>query len=94
MRELENLVQRSAVLCAEPVLQAEDLLFETQAEVTEENDELLSLDEEIRRCEQRVISRALRLTGGNRQEAAARLEVSPRTLRHKVARLREEGALL
>lgn len=95
VRELENLVQRSAVLCAEPVLQADDLLFELPtAEVSDDSNEVLSLDEEIRRCEQRVISRALRLTGGNRQEAAARLDVSPRTLRHKVARLREDGALL
>lgn len=92
VRELENLVQRSAVLCSDQILDADDLLFEVvSVDRKSQTDSLLSLDEEVRRCEQRVIARALALTGGNRQEAAARLEVSPRTLRHKIARLREEG---
>lgn len=95
VRELENLIQRSAVLCAEPVLDAQDLLFEVVApDAAEKSEALLTLEEEVRRCEQTAIARALALTGGNRQEAAARLDVSTRTLRHKIARLREEGLAL
>ena len=90
VRELENLIQRSAVMCSESVLDADDLLFEVVApEESEQTNELLSLEEEVKRCEKRCIARALALTGGNRQEAAARLDVSPRTLRHKIARLRQ-----
>lgn len=95
VRELENLIQRSAVLCAQDTIDADDLLFEVLAHNPAENtEETLSLDEGMRRHEQKLISRALALTGGNRQEAAARLDVSPRTLRHKIARLRAEGAEL
>ena len=91
VRELENLIQRSAVMCSESVLDADDLLFEVVApEESEQTKEILSLEEEVKRCEKRCIARALALTGGNRQEAAERLDVSPRTLRHKIARLRED----
>jgi len=93
VRELENLVQRSAVLCTGAVITADDLLFEIVAPGQDKADEHpLSLEEEMRRFEQKMIARALSITGGNRQEAAARLAVSPRTLRHKIARLREEGS--
>ncbi len=92
VRELENLIQRSAVLCAESVIDAGDLLFEVvPQDAAGLSGNLLSLEEEVRRCEQQVITRALALTGGNRQEAAVRLDVSTRTLRHKIARLRDEG---
>ena len=95
VRELENLIQRSAVLCAETVLGAEDLLFEVvTTDAPDPSDSLLSLEDEVRRCEQQAIARALALTGGNRQKAAARLDVSTRTLRHKIARLRDEGLAL
>ena len=41
--------------------------------------------------EMRRIVEALRLTGGNRKLAAQNLAVSPRTLRYKLARIRESG---
>ena len=93
VRELENLIQRSAVMCIDSVLDASDLLFEVSATKTQdESEELLTLEAQVWRCEKRAIARALALSGGNRQEAAARLDVSPRTLRHKLARVREETA--
>ncbi len=93
VRELENLVQRSAVMCIDSVLDTADLLFEVSATpAKEEPEELLTLEAQVWRCEKRAIAKALALSGGNRQEAAARLDVSPRTLRHKLARVREESA--
>lgn len=51
-----------------------------------------SLEEDLRSREREVIFEALRADGGSREAAALRLGISPRTLRHKLARLREEGA--
>lgn len=51
-----------------------------------------SLEDDLKAREQEVIFEALRTGGGNREAAAHRLGISPRTLRHKLARMREEGA--
>ena len=108
VRELTNLVQRAAVLSDGSVIEVEHLLFEAEparvasvemplaagtADVTaDEAPPVVSLEEDLRAREREVIFEALRTGGGSREAAAARLGISPRTLRHKLARLREEGA--
>ena len=57
-----------------------------------ESPQVVSLEEDLRAREREVIFEALRSGDGSREAAAARLGISPRTLRHKLARIREEGA--
>ena len=52
----------------------------------------VSLEEDLKAREREVIFEALRSGDGSREAAAQRLGISPRTLRHKLARMREEGA--
>ena len=49
------------------------------------------LDEKVRSHEEQLILNALRVEQGSRKDAAARLGISPRTLRYKLARMRELG---
>ena len=49
------------------------------------------LDEDLKGREHRLIQEALRAEGGNRQRAAEKLGISPRTLRYKLARMRDQG---
>ena len=49
------------------------------------------LSDSCRAAERDLILDALRTDNGNRQAAAKRLGISPRTLRYKLARLREAG---
>lgn len=49
------------------------------------------LEQTLQSQESRVILNVLRESGGRRKEAAERLGISPRTLRYKLARLRESG---
>jgi two-component system response regulator FlrC len=49
------------------------------------------LADSLELAEQALILEALRLGNGNRQQAATKLGISPRTLRYKLARLREMG---
>ncbi|WP_026296516.1 sigma-54-dependent Fis family transcriptional regulator [Thioalkalivibrio sp. ALJ2] len=49
------------------------------------------LEQTLQTQESRVILNVLRESGGRRKEAAERLGISPRTLRYKIARLRESG---
>ncbi len=49
------------------------------------------LEQTLQTQESRVILNVLRESGGRRKEAADRLGISPRTLRYKLARLREHG---
>ncbi len=50
-----------------------------------------TLEEELKSREYRRILETLAHVGGNRKEAAARLGISSRTLRYKLARMRQEG---
>jgi two-component system response regulator FlrC len=71
---------------------ADDLVFEDVSEtgtVPVLSDSMLQDD--LKKREYRVIAEALQADGGNRSAAAARLGISPRTLRYKLARMREEG---
>ena len=46
---------------------------------------------DLRNREQELILEALAAGNGSRKTAAERLGISPRTLRYKLARMREEG---
>ena len=59
-------------------------------EVSDENPTPM-LEQTLQTQEGRVILNVLRESGGRRKEAADRLGISPRTLRYKLARLREHG---
>jgi two-component system, response regulator FlrC len=49
------------------------------------------LGDDLRQREYEIIMNTLRLEGGSRKNTAERLGISARTLRYKIARLREEG---
>jgi two-component system, response regulator FlrC len=53
-----------------------------------------ALADSLEQAEQEIILEALREGNGNRQQAAQKLGISPRTLRYKLARLREQGVSL
>ncbi|WP_274521671.1 sigma-54 interaction domain-containing protein [Ectothiorhodospira variabilis] len=52
------------------------------------------LGDNLRSREEQLILDALRVEDGSRKDAAARLGISPRTLRYKLARLREAGVAI
>jgi two-component system response regulator FlrC len=106
VRELDNLLQRALILVNGPVIGPEHIQFELMNEVLDllptgnAHDEPIeeqvqttapaSLARSLDQTEKELILEALR-TGSGRREVAERLGISPRTLRHKLARLREAG---
>ncbi len=99
VRELENVVQRAMILRAGNVLSEVDFSFEESpassideplvAQELQENNG--SLEDDLRATEQNLIMDAIRAEGGSKQGAAERLGISPRTLRYKLARFREDS---
>ncbi len=92
VRELDNLLQRALILVAGPVIEAEHLIFEAPmplgaAPVTGAP----PLADRLEQTERDVILDALRAANGSRRVVAERLGISPRTLRYKLARLRDAG---
>ncbi|MDA8362264.1 MAG: sigma-54 dependent transcriptional regulator [Gammaproteobacteria bacterium] len=103
VRELDNVMQRALILHAGDRVEAQDLRFEpvaatTMGAATEQESAQGagpdSLGEDLRSHERNLILDALKAGMGSRKEAAARLGISPRTLRYKLARLREEGVVI
>ena len=93
VRELENLIQRTLILLSGDTLCANDLRIEdTRATGPALAD--CMLQDDLKKHEYRVIADALQADEGNRGAAAARLGISPRTLRYKLARMREDGIRL
>jgi two-component system response regulator AtoC len=86
VRELENAIERAAVLTNAASLHAGDLRPEATpvAEAAAADGE--SLDAVVAAAERQAITEALRATNGNRREAATRLGVSLRTLFYKLDR--------
>ncbi len=95
VRELENVVQRALILRTAPgSIDGDAIVVERGDEAAEPRPPAAShaggLDAGLRDREGELILRALRAEG-SRKQAAARLGISPRTLRYKLARLREAG---
>jgi two-component system response regulator FlrC len=102
VRELDNLLQRALILVNGPVIEPEHIQFELLSEALQgitlpapvpseaPQPAAASLASSLNETEKDLILEALR-TGNGRREAAERLGISPRTLRHKLARLREAG---
>jgi len=95
-RELDNVIQRALILCDTPEIGPDDLSFEIEPERKPVVNESASgqLSEDLRSVEEQMILDALRDGAGSRKNAAARLGISQRTLRYKIARLRDAGVAI
>lgn len=105
VRELDNVMQRALILANGPVIEAAHIRLETDDVFPEQGasqtqGETLArarrcpdapLARSLENAERDLILDALRSGNGNRQLAAKRLGISPRTLRYKLAKLRESG---
>ncbi len=95
VRELDNLMQRALVLATGETIDASDLAFEdAPAELSAVEDggaDEPGLQKNLEDKEFQLIVDALEETGGHKGRAAESLGISPRTLRYKLARMRERG---
>lgn len=99
VRELDNVIQRALILQTGPQVTEHDILLEdlpfvpsialddhTELPVSDSN-----FKSELHQQEHKLILATLRACDNKRKEAAARLGISDRTLRYKLARMREHG---
>lgn len=91
VRELENLLQRSMIMLAGAEIKASDLAFEEiDLSIQEDGD----LSEGLKNREFQLIVDAMKTNDGRRSDVAEALGISPRGLRYKLARMREEGVAI
>ncbi len=99
VRELENVIQRALILCDGYTLKRADLHFE----VDDPEDESVvflsqtsesSLNNDLKEKEFDLIANALQETRGSKKEASEVLGISPRTLRYKLAKMREQNIFI
>ncbi len=96
VRELDNMMQRALILKTGSCIQLKDLSLESDVDmvtsvVRVDTDEQESLGDGLKMQEYKLITEALK--SGSRKAAAEKLGISPRTLRYKLARMRDEGVL-
>jgi len=100
VRELENVVQRALILHQGALIEAEDLMLpelnrqEDDACLVDElesQDDVGLLDHDLRQREVDVIVSTLKMMQGSKKKTAEKLGISARTLRYKLAKLREMG---
>jgi two-component system, response regulator FlrC len=99
VRELDNVMQRALILRHGPGVDATSIRLETVGAGDRgmgiispaASDHGHVLDQGLRSREEQMILGALHAERGSRKDAAARLGISPRTLRYKLARLRDAG---
>ena len=103
VRELDNVIQRALILRRGHDVDAASIRFENvgpgdgPAACEDPAPTRIPggvLGQDLRSREEQLILDALRAERGRRKEVAARLGISPRTLRYKLARLREAGVAL
>ncbi|NJD06002.1 MAG: sigma-54-dependent Fis family transcriptional regulator [Methylococcaceae bacterium] len=98
VRELDNVMQRALVFANGSQIVPDDLMFEEgeglapcDGNPTPPMDQPEGLLEGRRVAEEKIILETLRDANGSRKGAAERLGISQRTLRYKIARMRDAG---
>ncbi len=99
VRELENVIQRALILCDGKKIVADDLQFEFEESEDEAVHSLSiisdsSLNNDLKVKEFDLIVNALRESNGSKKGASEVLAISPRTLRYKLAKMRELNILI
>ena len=93
VRELRNIIHRAVVLGNKPVLDAEDLPADLDNARPLARPAGVEVGRSIDEVERELILKTLESTGWNKTQAARILQVTPRTLRNKLGRYRQEGLL-
>lgn len=91
VRELENLIQRALILADGDSIGVQQLMFEGEPGQLPLQLSEGVLNDGLRDVEAQIIIETLKEQGGSRKKAAERLGISPRTLRYKMARMRDTG---
>lgn len=99
IRELDNLMQRALILHDQQIIQEQDLCIEEASEPSALPDRRAAvaggrLPEDLRSVEEQMILDALETGRGSRKKVAEKLGISERTLRYKIARMREAGVAI
>ena len=109
VRELDNVLQRALILHKDNVIDAQDIMCEQEYRssvnsnievemvpstvAVRDEPALETLDKDLKRTEHKKIIDVLKNCMGNRKVAAETLGISPRTLRYKLARMRDDGVV-
>ncbi|AWB67368.1 sigma-54-dependent Fis family transcriptional regulator [Saccharobesus litoralis] len=98
VRELDNVIQRALILATGTQISEMDILLEADTAMTEpvvietpEEEKPERLGDEIQKQEQQIILDTLVAFHGKRNLVADKLGISPRTLRYKIAKMRDQG---
>ena len=106
VRELDNVIQRSLILCVGDEITAQDIIIEhleplaAQPTITSAVEPLATnsqnngadmLGNELKQQENQIIIDTLSACNGSRKAVAEKLGISPRTLRYKLAKIRDMG---
>lgn len=92
VRELENVIQRSLIMLQGNEITVGDLVIEdAPGDTPDQADASHALKNDLKQREFQLIVDALQDAGGNRSNAAKNLGISPRTLRYKLAQMRDAG---
>lgn len=98
VRELENVIQRALILCGQGRIGEDHIVFDMvsapKVDESQEEDAMEAasiLGRGVQQHEFRIIAQALIDAKGKRKEVAEKLGISPRTLRYKIAKMRECG---
>lgn len=96
VRELDNVVQRALILQSDRCIDAGDLLIDNFEPPKAQDTAIAAakddkLGSELKLQEHQIILDTLHACQGSRKDVAERLGISPRTLRYKIARMRDSG---
>lgn len=99
VRELDNIVQRALILRTGSVITANDIIIDVQGALINDESEVSAsepegLGEELKAQEHVIILETLAQCQGSRKLVAEKLGISARTLRYKMARMRDMGIQL